>query len=196
MESLDSESLGRLAYLALLGCAIFAGVVTAYRGRLGTGLRDAAIWILIFIGFIGAFAMRHDIAAALMPTEPTVSQGGEILIPRSMGGHFHVRADVNGEPVTFLVDTGASGIVLTADDARRVGIAPSSLDFTASAQTANGTVRLAPVRLGSLSLGPVQAKDVRATVSEGELFTNLLGMDFLERFRRVTVEGDRMVLTP
>ena len=48
----------------------------------------------------------------------------------------------------------------------------------------------------TLSLGPVHAEDVRATVSEGELFTNLLGMDFLNRFRRVTVEGDRMVLTP
>lgn len=196
MESLDSGGLGRLAYLVLLGCAIFAGVVTAYRGRLGTGLRDAAIWILIFIGFIAAFALREDIAAALMPSEATVSQGGEILIPRSMGGHFHVRADVNGEPVTFLVDTGASGVVLTADDARRVGIDPASLEFTSSAQTANGTVRLAPVRLSTLSLGPVHAEDVRATVSEGELFTNLLGMDFLNRFRRVTVEGDRMVLTP
>ncbi len=119
-----------------------------------------------------------------------------MVIPRSPDGHFRVRAQVDDADIVFLVDTGASGVVLTADDARRAGFDPSELAYTGRARTANGEVRLAPIRLERIRLGAVEAERFRASVSEGELFSSLLGMDFLQRFSRVTVEGDRMVLEP
>ena len=166
------------------------------RGRLGTGLRDALLWVLIFVGFVAVYGMREDLAASFSPTQERVSSAGEIVVPRSPDGHFRVEARVDDAEVIFLVDTGASGVVLTREDAQRAGFDPAELSFTGRAQTANGEVRLAPIRLARLQLGPVEAQRFRANVSEGKLFSSLMGMDFLQRFSRVTVEGDRMVLTP
>ncbi len=176
-DSLSSDSVPRLVYLALLGIAVLAGVGAVYRGRRSSGLRD-------------------DISGALSPRTAVVSEAGELFLRRGADGHFHAAAQVNGVEISFLVDTGASGVVLNAADARRAGFAPEALSFTGRARTANGDVRLAPVRLDQVSLGPVEARGVRASVSEGELFSSLLGMSFLNRFARVTVEGDRMILTP
>lgn len=195
-DSLSSDSVPRLVYLALLGVAVLAGVGAAYRGRRSSGLRDALVWGLIFLGFVAAYGLRDDISGALSPRTAVVSEAGELFLRRGADGHFHAAAQVNGVEISFLVDTGASGVVLNAADARRAGFAPEALSFTGRARTANGDVRLAPVRLDQVSLGPVEARRVRASVSEGELFSSLLGMSFLNRFARVTVEGDRMILTP
>ena len=196
MNALDGIALERLVYLVLLLGAVLAGVVTVYRGRIGTGLRDALLWGLIFIGFVAVYGMREDLAASFSSTQDRVTATGEVVIPRSPDGHFRVRAQVDEADVVFLVDTGASGVVLTADDARRAGFEPAELAYTGRARTANGEVRLAPIRLERIRLGAVEAERFRASVSEGELFSSLLGMDFLQRFSRVTVEGDRMVLEP
>ncbi|MEC9432710.1 MAG: TIGR02281 family clan AA aspartic protease [Pseudomonadota bacterium] len=195
-DALSSDSVPRLLYLVLLGLAVLVGVGAAYRGRRASGLRDAAVWALIFLGFVAAYGLRDDIGSALSPRVAAVSDAGDLVLRRGPDGHFHVQAEVNGAPVTFLVDTGASGVVLNAADARRAGFELSDLRFTSRARTANGEVRLAPVRVDRLALGPVAATGVRASVSEGELFSSLLGMSFLDRFARVTVEGDRMYLTP
>ena len=196
MNALDGIALERLVYLVLRLGAVLAGVVTVYRGRIGTGLRDALLWGLIFIGFVAVYGMREDLAASFSSTQDRVTAAGEVVIPRSPDGHFRVRAQVDEAEVVFLVDTGASGVVLTADDARRAGFEPAELAYTGRARTANGEVRLAPIRLERIRLGAVEAERFRASVSEGELFSSLLGMDFLQRFSRVTVEGDRMVLEP
>lgn len=196
MEVFDGIAIERLVYLVLLLAVVISGVATVYRGRLGTGLRDAMLWGLIFAGVVAVYGLREDLAASFSSTQERVSATGEIVAPRSPDGHFRVRARVNDAEVTFLIDTGASGVVLTADDARAVGYDPAELAYTGRAKTANGEVRLAPVRLERLRLGDVEATRFRASVSEGELFSSLLGMDFLERFSRVTVEGDRMTLTP
>ncbi|SFI76552.1 retropepsin-like aspartic protease family protein [Albimonas pacifica] len=196
MDALDGIALERLVYLVLLLGVVLSAVVSVYRGRIGTGLRDALLWGLIFIGFVAVYGMREDLAASLSRTQDRVAASGEVVVPRSPDGHFRVRAQVDDAEVIFLIDTGASGVVLTADDARRAGFDPDELAYTGRAQTANGEVRLAPIRLARLRLGEVEAERFRASVSEGQLFSSLLGMDFLQRFSRVTVEGDRMVLEP
>ena len=196
MDSLNGIGAERLVYLLLLLGVVMTGVVRVYHGRLGHGARDAALWVLIFVGFIAAYGMRDDLIAALSPTQERVSRQGEIIIPRSPDGHFRVEAQVNQAEVIFMVDTGASGVVLTMADARRAGFEPGHLVFNGRAQTANGPVGIATIHLDHIELGPVMADRFRASVSEGDLFSSLLGMSFLERFSRITVEGDRMILTP
>ena len=109
------------------------------------------------------------------------------MLRRGRDGHFHLTAQVNGAPVRFLVDTGASDVVLTRDDAVRVGLDPARLDFTRRAMTANGPVMTAPVRLDRVAVGELEARTVPAVVGGGELFQSLLGMSYLDGFRRIAV---------
>ena len=118
----------------------------------------------------------------------------EYVIQAGAGGHFVVEAVVNGAPVTFLVDTGASHVVLTMEDAERVGFRPESLRFTERFASANGEVRAAPVVLRELRVGQFSVFDMPASVNEAPLRVSLLGMSFLRRLHGYGVEDGRLIL--
>ena len=120
--------------------------------------------------------------------------GLEYVVEADPSGHYLIEAVVNGAPVTFLVDTGASDIVLTLDDARRVGLHPRTLAFTQRFATANGEVRGAPVVLREVRIGQLRRFDVAASVNEAPLGVSLLGMSFLEQLSGYEVERGRLVL--
>jgi aspartyl protease family protein len=101
---------------------------------------------------------------------------------------------VNGAAVRFLVDTGATSLVLTRRDAARAGIDPDGLVYSVPTMTANGPVFSAAAGIESLRFGPFEDRGVAAMVSGGELAVSLLGMSYLDRFRTLTIEGDRMLL--
>jgi aspartyl protease family protein len=105
-----------------------------------------------------------------------------------------VEAVVNGTPVTFLVDTGASDIVLRMADAERLGFQPATLRFTQRFATANGEVRGAPVMLREFRVGEFSLFDVPASVNEAPLRMSLLGMSFLRQLDGYGVENGRLVL--
>ena len=191
---MDADSLARLAYFALLGAVLLGGVLAAYRGRLARGARDALGWVLIFLGFVAVYGLKDDIRRGLFPQDAVMISDNAVELRRGPDGHFRALARVNGVPVEFLVDTGASDVVLTREDAARVGFDPDALIYSRTARTANGVVSSAPVVLESLELGAFKDRNVPAAVNGGELFRSLLGMSYLEKFRRMTVEGDRMVL--
>jgi len=109
-------------------------------------------------------------------------------------GHFLIEAVVNGEPVDFLIDTGASHVILDPDDARRVGFRRHALAFEQRYRTANGTVRAAPVTLRELRIGQHSLFDVDAAVNEAPIGISLLGMSFLREFGGYRVAGDRLYL--
>jgi clan AA aspartic protease (TIGR02281 family) len=118
----------------------------------------------------------------------------EHVIEAGPGGHYVIEAAVNGAPVTFLVDTGASDIVLTLEDARRIGLQPSTLEYTQRFATANGEVRGAPVVLRELRVGQLRLFDVEASVNQAPLGISLLGMDFLEQLSSYEVARGRLIL--
>jgi aspartyl protease family protein len=118
----------------------------------------------------------------------------EYVVEAGPGGHYVVEALVNGAPVTFLVDTGASDIVLTLDDARRIGLRPRTLEFSQRFSTANGEVRGAPVVLREIRIGQLYLYDVSASVNEAPLEVSLLGMSFLEQLSGYQVERGRLIL--
>jgi aspartyl protease family protein len=120
--------------------------------------------------------------------------GLEYVVEADSSGHYLIEATVNGAPVTFLVDTGASDIVLTLDDARRVGLRPRSLEYTQRFATANGEVRGAPVVLREVRIGQARLFDVSASVNEAALDVSLLGMSFLEQLSGYEVERGRLIL--
>ncbi len=112
-------------------------------------------------------------------------------------GHFMVEAEVGGTPLRLMVDSGASYVGLTGEDAARLGIDPGPEDFTLQVGTASGTIRLAPVVIPELTIGHLMLRDVAATVSpKGTLHESLLGMTALSRFERVEFSSTRMLLVP
>ena len=105
-----------------------------------------------------------------------------------------IDAVVNGVPISFLVDTGASDVVLTLDDAEALGFDPRRLDFSERYRTANGVVRAAPVSLREVRIGQFSLYDLDAAVNEAPIGISLLGMSFLREFGGYRVAGDRLYL--
>jgi aspartyl protease family protein len=118
----------------------------------------------------------------------------EQIIEAGPHGHFLVEAVVDGVPLDFLVDTGASHVVLSLQDARRLGFTPDRLRFTQKFQSANGTVRAAPVELRELRIGQLRLFGLEASVNGGPLPISLLGMSFLQRLTSYEVARGRLVL--
>jgi aspartyl protease family protein len=192
---MDSYDLGRLTYLVLLGVAIIGYFLAENRRSLGQNRRAAVVWILLFVGVIGAYGLWNDIRDDILPRQSVISETGQITVPRGPDGHFYLSLDLNGTKVRFVVDTGATDIVLTREDAARAGIDPASLVFSGRAFTANGEVRTASARIERMTLETVTDTDVRVRITAGEMDTSLLGMSYLDRFERIEIAEDRLLLT-
>lgn len=187
------DDTARLIYLVVLGLGI--GFFFLYgRRRWGRALRDIGIWALIFAMVIIAYGFRDTLRQELFPASMIQLEGGSIALRRGMDGHFRAELLVNDEPVRFVVDTGASDIVLSLRDAAAAGIDTGRLRFTGRARTANGVVATAPVRLRTLRFGDFADANVPASVNAGALETSLLGMAYLNRFARIEIAGDQMIL--
>jgi aspartyl protease family protein len=191
---MSSLHFGNLAYLILLGAVLVFWLFVQNRESLGKTAQAAAAWGLIFLGTIAAIGLWDDIRQTVTPQQAVFADRGQIALPRAPDGHYYVTLELNGEPITFVVDTGASGIVLTRSDAQKAGIGLSDLDFYAQAMTANGPVQTAPVEIAQMRLGPFSDTDVRAYVNDGEMNESLLGMTYLQRFARVEISGGQMIL--
>ncbi|WP_377188474.1 retropepsin-like aspartic protease family protein [Ruegeria meonggei] len=192
---MDSDNIGRLVYLVVLGSAVVLWFFAQNRQSMNKTLQQAMAWVFIFVGVIAIVGLWEDIRTDLGSTTQMTVTGETIQVPRAYDGHYYLPVIVNGEPITFLVDTGASQIVLSAQDARRVGIDPDQLNYLGRAATANGEVRTAPVRLDSLELGPITDHNVSAWINEGELDKSLLGMDYLHRFSSIQFTDGRLILS-
>ena len=118
-----------------------------------------------------------------------------MVIRRDNRGHFVVDGTVDGRRIRFMVDTGASRIALTKEDASRLGIHPAQREFVGRSSTANGVIRVAPVSLGMVEIGGIIVRNVDALVPSDEgLTANLLGMSFLSRLRRFEYREGNLVL--
>ncbi len=192
---MTSDQTASIIYLVLLGAVVGGYFFLANRRNLGRTLRQGGLWVLIFIGVIVGYGLWGDLRETVIPRQAVFADQGRIEVPIARDGHYHMTLDINGAMVRFVVDTGASDIVLTQDDARRAGIELDGLPFMGIANTANGEVRTARVRLDSVSLGAITDRGVPALVNGGEMTGSLLGMAYLNRFSEVSFGGGKMVLT-
>ena len=191
---MEENDFSRLIYLSVLVVAILGSVLISRRGAYGKMFRQAGVWLLIFMGLVAIVASWQDIRQSGQTTSFQQSQDGAIIIPKEIDGHFHLTLTINDRPINFLVDTGASDIVLTRKDAARVGFDPNRLDYWGMANTANGTVRLAIIRLETVRLGEFIDKNIRASVNKAPMEKSLLGMRYLSKFRAIEISNDQMIL--
>lgn len=192
---MTSDDTASLIYLILLGCAVGGWFLVQNRGGIGKMLQQAMIWGFLFLGVIAAYGLWNDVQRQTMNDQMLQLGNGQITVPRQADGHYYLTLALNGENIRFVVDTGATDMVLTREDARRAGLDPDNLNFLGSANTANGTVRTAPVRIDTVQLGDITDTNVRASVNGGEMSGSLLGMGYLEKWGRIEISGGELRLT-
>lgn len=172
---------------------------------LKSAVRTVLIWVLLAGAAGYAVAPGGPLANLLTNPAPASATSpaprpaarvaaNESRFRRARDGHFYVDADVNGTRIHFLVDTGASLVVLSPEDARAAGIRPSQQDFSGRASTANGIVRVAPVTLREIGVQQLSFYDVPASVLEQPMPVSLLGMSFLSRLQGYETRDDELVL--
>ena len=190
----DPDAQARMFYLVALGAVLVVGLFARYRDRMGQAMQHAAIWALIFVGAVLAIGFAEPLRQQLFHDEPQAIDDRTVQLRRAHDGHFYAALEINGQPIQFLVDTGATNMVLSREDAAAAGIDVAALNFVIRTQTANGQSTAAPVRLKRVALGPFVDRDVPATVAGGGLNKSLLGMSYLELYTSFRSEDDRFYL--
>jgi aspartyl protease family protein len=198
----DGDQALSLVYLILLLVLVGSGLAVR-RAPIGKTLKMALAWMLIFgVGF-AVVALRDDFAALgrrmlaeLNGEAAQQVQGGALRIRLGRDGHFWVDAQVNGQPVRFLVDSGATVTTITTDTASRAGVEQAG-GFGALVNTANGPVIVARGRVDRLKVGPIEREDLPVHISSTLGDTNVIGMNFLSTLSSYGVEGrTTLVLRP
>ncbi|WP_372425503.1 TIGR02281 family clan AA aspartic protease [Salinarimonas chemoclinalis] len=199
---------GVLALLALAGGSILAAVVkrivlVVVAAGVSLGgflmLRDGESAALLgdLAGRVAPTFSEIGVAtrAAPAPEPPRVGLGPREVAAYMERGAFALAGRANGTPMDFVFDTGATAVVLTAENAARIGWPANRLAYTVRVSTANGSTTAAPITLDRLAIGGIEVRDVRAFVAQpGDLHENLLGMTFLSRLASYEVRGDRLLL--
>lgn len=194
MQQLSGDDFGNLIYLVLLGGVIAFWFFTSGRNSMNKVLQQMSVWALIFIGVIAAYGMWGDIRQTVVPQQSVMSGGDRIELPRARDGHYYATAMVNDVPIRFVVDTGATGVVLRKSDAAAAGIDLEKLAFLNEAMTANGPVRIASVRTESFGFEGAELSRFRVDVNEGQMSQSLMGMRYLQTFERIEISGGTLVL--
>ena len=175
----------RFAALAVVGALSAAGaaqtVVMLNHASALPGLRRAEP------------AVSAPVAIPVSLPDPTA---GAASVTKSGDGHFWAEGEVNGQRVRFLVDTGATAVALTAEDAQRLGFNPHLLDYDMTVATANGQARAAQIKLASVAVAGARVADVDALVIEKGLPASLLGMTYLGRLSRFEATQTALILRP
>lgn len=204
LADLDGDDLAQIAALVLVGSLVASGIL-ASRQRGGTMVAQALAWFLVIIALVAGYEYRTELSimatrvtSGLIPGAPVTATDGDartVTLTRR-GSSFVTSAEVNGTPARFVVDTGASRVVLTAETAGAAGIDVDSLSFTIPVATANGMTQAAAARLETLAIGGIARRNIAVLVArDGQLFENLLGINFLDTLTSYQVRGNRMVLT-
>ncbi|NKK76477.1 TIGR02281 family clan AA aspartic protease [Rhizobium leguminosarum] len=200
---LQSDDFGRVVYLLPIALMLSAGI-WASRRSVGETMRQMMIWLVIILALVTVYLYRQEalgvgnrLLAGLVPGRAvvvTTSEGGrEIILHKLLNGHFKADVAVNGQTVEMLVDTGASMVALSREDAERIGIDLSRLTYSMTIMTANGRGRAAPVTLDQVAIGPIIRNNVAASVAEdGRLDQSLLGMSFLETLGSLQMQTDEL----
>ena len=176
---------------------------------MGTTLRN--IFLLLFFAILATKGIEHFAdrglgaagerdrqaaaqSAAAYQADESYATHDQLVLRSSRNGHFTLEAEVDGTPIDFMVDTGATTVVLSPADASRVGLNPATLDYNAVFETGNGRTRVALVTLDELTIGSLDLYDVEAAVITKPMSMSLLGMSALERLDGYEVHGDQMIL--
>ncbi len=157
----------------------------------------ALVGILVTVVLqMARFDPRVDFAVPEIGLPEQVVEGGETRIPMSPDGHYWLRAEVNGEPVDFMIDTGATLTAVSSEVADRVGLEPRRGGIPVRLNTANGTITAELTTVDEIRFGNVAARGLDAVIAPNLGDTSVIGMNLLSRLKSVRLENDTMILVP
>ncbi len=174
---------------------------TLASGKIVKNLKHLSIWGLIFLLFMVGYTYRYElrevkekVMGELITTKGVRKSSDSISFSASSNGHFYIEAEVNGTPLIFMADTGATSIVLSPHDAEKIGIDIDELKFDRFYETANGRGRGSSIRIEDFRIGPIHMKNIRASVNEADMRGSLLGMTFFKRLKSYNVKNEVLTL--
>jgi len=192
----DKQNYGYILQSGLILTVLVVGIA-----RSNIGFRTIVKWVSMWLGvavvLLAGYSYQYElkvfaqrIFGQLVPSSAVDNPDGSISFYASNNGHFMIDATVHSQVVHFLLDTGASRVTLTQQDAKRIGINTDALKYNVPLSTANGTSFAAPIVIDEIHVGNIVVRDVFAYVSKSGLDTSLLGMSFLNRLTRYEVARD------
>lgn len=202
----ENDRFGRTVYYSIWALVVAAAIFPR-NARWREVARNAVAWLAIILVLMAGYLYRYELqdvgsmlTGGLIAGSPVSTRGADgrerITLIRGNDDHFHARAQVDGATVAFLVDTGASSVVLSDRDAQRIGIDTENLSYTVPVSTANGRTTAASIRLERIEIGDISREGVPAMVARpGALGTSLLGMSYLSTLWSFEFRGDRLILT-
>jgi aspartyl protease family protein len=200
-NSLQNNDWQQLIYLLVLLAVILISVSARKNFAYSKLFKALGIWGFVVLVCIILYSYRFEfsdfknrVLGEINPSSARFAEGGRLVINLSQDGHFYLNTKINGTAVRFMIDTGASDIVLNKSDAIRAGIDLKNLRFNRVYQTANGRSFGASTILDELEVGGVKFYRVNASVNDADMGTSLLGMSFLRRFRKYEFYQDKLVL--
>lgn len=186
-----------IGFLLLLSASVAFGRRYAAKET----FRNIALWSGVFAVLVLIYSYRGElqsigerIRSEAIPGYPVVTGAHEMTISASEDGGFYVEGEINHAPAHFLIDTGATDIVLSPAAAERAGIDIASLNYTNHVETAHGVGLGASARLDRLVVGNVELHDVPVSINKSPMSSSLLGLAFLKRLQSFEVRGGRLTL--
>lgn len=196
-----TDDWGELARGIGLFALVGSGVLTLREVKLGQVVRAVLGWAALGVVLVAGYAYRAGIEAVALRVETALVPGyaaptgeHELTLTQAQDGNYYVNGQVNGQPVIFLVDTGASDVVLSPADAARLGVNLAALEFDHVYETANGTGGGARYVAQTLSVGGLRLSQVQMSINQTPMRTSLLGMSFFKRLDSFQFKDGRLVM--
>ena len=202
INNIDSSQYPNMVYLSLLLVLLVSSFISSRKFKTSTIIKQATLWSVIALIALIIYSFRHDfyqiknrVTTELFPNKIMQINEKQIAITVSNNGHYYIEIKINQHPITFMVDTGASDIVLNLSDSKKVGINFDKIYSFKKYQTANGSITSGLTQIKEMELGKIKFYNVDVSISDRDMGTSLLGMSFLNRFKKYEFYQDRLVLT-
>jgi aspartyl protease family protein len=200
-SSFDEDLYPNLVYLVAILAFVSSGIIFTRRFNFSEVARNIAVWTglaaLLLIGYTYRTEIKgvfYRVAGELVPGQGISITENELIIVANRDGHYYVNGTANGKTIRFMVDTGASEVTLSPQDASRIGIDMPRLRFTQKFHTANGIGFGARYWLDSLSIGSFELGTTVVSINKSEMSHSLLGMSFLERLKSFEFRDGKLYL--
>ncbi len=200
-HDLNQSDWQNITFSSIVIFMLFSSILSRREFSLSKIIKYLLIWAVIIVSAFTLYSYRYKfyqlrdhLATEINPSKAVINNN-QLIIGLANDGHFYLDVTINNRPVRFMIDTGASDVVLNLADATRVGIDINRLTFNKNYQTANGQAYGAGVKINELMISGVKFKDVYASVNSSDMGVSLLGMSFLKRFEKYEVYQDKLILT-
>lgn len=196
----DQDNYLRIVQLLMILPIVVLAVVSR-RLRLRVVIQHTVVWLAVALVLVSGYSYRfalkdyyEKIIGNIIPSMAIQQTDGSVVVRMQSDGHFHIQADVSGNRIMFLLDTGATRVALSQKDARNIGIDVDNLNYDVRIITANGVSLFARTIIPEIKIGSIIVEQVTAYVGKNGLDTSLLGMSFLSRLKEYEVTQDTLTL--